>query len=83
MSQLGSRFHYWFLNLKRLFHLVITLAFMVLTLVCASQTYVAWQDYRKAPDAGLLYWQFPLYGAVTLLVAILGLYSFVKARNVR
>ena len=81
MSRLGSLFHYWFLNAKRLFHLLIALAFMVLTLAVASQAYVAWDDYRKSPDAGLLY--FDLYGGLAVMLAILCLYSFVRARNVR
>ena len=81
LSRLGRLFHYWFLNAKRLFHLLIALAFMVLTLAVASQTYIEWEDYRKTPAAGLLY--FELYGGLALFLAILCLYSFVKARNVR
>ena len=81
MSRLGSLFHYWFLNAKRLFHMLIALLFMVLTLAVAYQTFVEWEDYRKTPAAGLVY--FGLYGGFAVLLAILCLYSFVKARNVR
>ena len=73
--------HYWFVNAKRLFHLLIALAFMVLTLAVAYQTLLEWEDYRNTPGAGLLY--FELYGGFAVFLAVLCLYSFVKARNVR
>ncbi len=81
MSQIASLLRHCFLNLKRLFHLLITLAFMFLTLVGASQTYLAWEVYQNAPDTGSL--EFKIYGGLTVLLAILCLYSYVKARNVR
>jgi len=81
LSRLGSLLHYWFVNAKRLFHLVIALLFMALTLGVAYQALIEWEDYRKAPAAGLLY--FELYGGFSIFLAILCLYSFVKARNVR
>ena len=54
---------------------------MLLTIATASQTYLEWQDYRKTPTAGLLY--FRLYAGLSVFLAILCLYSFVKAKNVR
>jgi len=81
LSRLGNLFHHFFLNVQRLFHLLVALAFMVLTMATASQTFIEWQDYRKVPAAGLLY--FKLYGGLTVFLAILCLYSFVKAKNVR
>jgi O-antigen ligase len=81
LSRLGSLFHYWFLHAKRLFHMLIALAFMLLTFAVAYQTFEEWEDYRKTPAAGLLY--FELYGGFAVFLAILCLYSFVKARNVR
>jgi hypothetical protein len=81
LSRLGNLFHYWFLNAKRLFHLLIALAFMVLTLAGAFQTLVAWEDYRRTPASSLVYLR--LYGGFTVFLAILCLYSFTKARSVR
>ena len=81
MSRLGSLFHHWFLNAKRLFHLLIALAFMVLTLMGASLTYAEWEGYLKLPEQGLVH--FTMFGGFTVFLAILCLYSFVKARNVR
>ena len=73
--------HYFFLNAKRLFHMLVGLAFMILTLAGATLTFSEWQGYRKTPEAGLIH--FTMFGGFTVLLAILCLYSFVKARNVR
>ena len=81
MSRIGSLLHYWFLNAQRLFHLCIALAFLVLTGLVGLQCLAEWMMYRKNPDAGLLY--FDMYGGLTVMLAILCLYSFVKARNIR
>ena len=81
LSRIGSLLQSWILNAKRLFHMLIGLAFMVLTLAVASQSFIEWQDYRKTPSEGLLYCE--MYGGLAVLLAILCLYTFVKARNVR
>ena len=81
LSRLGNLFHYWFLNAKRLFHMLIALLFMVLTLMGASLTYSEWESYRKTPEEGLVH--FTMFGGFTVFLAILCLYSFVRARNVR
>ena len=80
MSRLGSLFRYWVLNAKRLFHMIIGLAFMFLTLMGASVTYSEWVEYRKTPGAGLIH--FSMFGGFTILLAIFCLYTFLKARNV-
>jgi hypothetical protein len=81
LSRLGNLLHYWFLNAKRLFHLLIALLFMVLTLMSASLTYSEWEGYRKTPESGPIL--FTMFGGFTVFLAILCLYSFVKARSVR
>ena len=80
LSRLGSLLHYWFLSAKRLFHMLVGLAFMVLTLAGASLTFAEWEGYRKTPEQGLVH--FTMFGGFTVFLAILCLYSFVKARNV-
>ena len=80
LSRLGSLFHYWFLNAMRLFHMLVTLAFMVLTLAGATLTFAEWEGYRKTPELGLVH--FTMFGGFTVFLAILCLYSFVKARSV-
>ncbi|MGA3324899.1 MAG: hypothetical protein ABSF45_10525 [Terriglobia bacterium] len=80
MSRLGNLLHYWFVNAKRLFHMLIALFFMVLTVMSASLTYSEWEGYRKTPQSGPIL--FTMFGGFTILLAILCLYSFVKARNV-
>jgi hypothetical protein len=81
LSRLGNLLHYWFLNVKRLFHILIALLFMVLTLMSASLTYSEWVGYRKTPESGPIL--FTMFGGFTVFLAILCLYSFVKARSVR
>jgi hypothetical protein len=81
LSRIGSLLQSWILNAKRVFHILVGLAFMVLTLAVASQTFIEWRDYRKSPSGGLLYCE--MYGGLAILLAILCLYTFVKARNVR
>jgi len=80
LSRLGNLLHYWFVNAKRLFHMLIALFFMVLTVMSASLTYSEWEGYRKTPQSGPIL--FTMFGGFTILLAILCLYSFVKARNV-
>jgi hypothetical protein len=54
---------------------------MGLTLMSGSLTYSEWEGYRKTPEQGAVY--FAMFGGFTVFLAILCLYSFVKARNVR
>ena len=60
--------------------MLIGLAFMVLTLIGAGLTFFEWESYRKSPESGLVH--FTMFGGFTVLLAILCLYSFLKARNV-
>jgi hypothetical protein len=61
--------------------MLIALAFMLLTLAGATLTYAEWQGYLKTPEEGLVH--FTMFGGFTILLAILCLYSYVRARNVR
>jgi hypothetical protein len=81
LSRLGSLLQNWLVSAKRLFHMMIGVAFMLLTLAGASLTFAEWQGYRKTPEGGLVH--FTMFGAFTIFLAVLCLYSFVKARNVR
>ena len=81
LSRLGNLFEYWFLHLRRLFHLLVALVFMGFTVMGASVTLTEWQGYRKDPELGLA--RFDIVGGFTVVLEICCLYSFVKARNVR
>ena len=61
--------------------MLVGLAFMFLTVLGASVTLSEWRYYRKAPELGIVY--LSMVGVFTVLLAILCLYSFAKARNVR
>jgi len=81
LSRLGSLLHNLLLNTQRLFHLLIALAFLGLSLAGASVTYSEWEGHKKYPGQGLIH--FWLFGGFTIFLVILCLYSFAKARNVR
>ena len=81
MSRLGSLFRSLFLNAQRLFHLLVALAFMVLTVMGASLTWSEWEGHQKTPGQEMIH--FWMFGGFTIFLAILCLYSFAKARSVR
>jgi hypothetical protein len=81
LGQIGRLLNSWIVNAKRLFHLLIALAFMFLTLLVGFQAYVEWGEYRNAPGQGLVYVY--MYGGFAVFLAILCLFSFAKARSVR
>ena len=81
MSRIGSLLNQWFLHAKRIFHLLIALAFMFLTLMGVSVTWAEWEGYREAPAQGIVH--LTLFAGFTVFLAILSLYSFAKARSVR
>jgi len=66
---------------RRLFHLLVGLAFLVFAALGASLTFSEWQTYTRTPSNGI--WRFATIAGFTLLLLIFGLYSFVKARSVR
>ena len=61
--------------------MLIGLAFMVLTLAGATLTFSEWEIYRQTPQEGTVH--LAMFGGFTIFLAILCLYSFVRARNVR
>lgn len=81
LSRIGSLVNQWILHARRIFHLLIALAFMFLTLLGVSVTYTEWEAYRQAPQQG--YVHLAMFGGFTIFLAILCLYSFAKARSVR
>jgi hypothetical protein len=81
LSALGELLNRWILNFKRLFHLLIALAFLALTAMGASVTYSEWASYRKMPEQGIVH--LTLFAGFTVFLSILCLYSFAKAKSVR
>jgi hypothetical protein len=81
LSRIGSLLNQCVLSAKRVFHLLIALAFLFLTLMGASVTYTEWEGYRQAPQQGYIH--LAMFGGFTIFLAILCLYSFAKARSVR
>jgi len=81
LSKLADLFTQLFRNAQRLFHLLVGLAFLILAAAGATVSFSAWQTYLKSPSEGLV--EFILYASFTVFLAILCLYSFLKARSVR
>ena len=70
-----------FCRARQLFHLLIAVLFLFLTMAGISVSMKLWQDYQKIPSQGV--WGFGMVASFTVLLLIFCLYSFVKARSVR
>lgn len=81
MGKLGDLFRSWWRAAERLFHILVGLVFLVLTLAGASVAIAEWQYYHKSPSVGLV--RFSMLAGFTALLFIFCLYSFLKARSVR
>ncbi len=66
---------------QRLFHMLVGTAFLLLALAGAGVSFSEWQFYRRSPSVGVA--RFSLLAGFTVLLIVMGLYSFAKARNVR
>jgi hypothetical protein len=66
---------------RRLFHLLVGLAFLVLGVAGAIVSYGEWRIYERVPaDGPVKFW---VVTGFTAFLFLLGLYSFAKARSVR
>jgi hypothetical protein len=81
MSNLAHLFGRWFRQAQRVFHMLVGLAFLGLSLAGASVSIKLWDDYRSAPEQGLV--SLDLVAGFTVILFLLCLYSFAKARSVR
>lgn len=70
-----------FCRARQMFHLLIALVFLFLTIAGISVSMKLWQDYQKLPGQGV--WGFGMVASFTVLLLIFCLYSFLKARSVR
>lgn len=80
-NRLASGLRYGWRQARRLFHLLIGVAFLLFAAMGASLSFSEWRAYVQNPSNGV--WRFATVGAFTLLLLIFGLYSFLKARSVR
>jgi uncharacterized membrane protein len=81
LSRLGYLFSQLFRNARRLFHVLVGLAFLVLSVAGATVSFSEWQYYLKSPSEGMV--RFVLVASFTVLLIIFCLYSFAKARSIR
>jgi len=80
-SRLGDLLRASLRYARRLFHLLVGLAFLFLAFAGASVSFTEWRYYRTTPSVGLL--RFGLLAGFTVLLLIFCLYSLAKARSVR
>ena len=81
MEKLGEMLGRWLRHAERLFHTLVGLIFLVLTVAGAGVAFAEWQDYQRSPSVGSF--RFWLLAGFTGLLFIFCLYSFLKARSVR
>jgi len=81
LSKLGELFRSGLQAAERMFHLLVGLVFLLLTLAGASVSFNEWQYYQRSPSIGLV--RFGLLAGFTALLFVFCLYSFLKARSVR
>lgn len=61
--------------------MLVGLAFLFLAFGGAAVSFNEWRFYRQSPSVGM--WRFGLLSIFTVVLVICGLYSFLKARQVR
>ncbi len=64
-----------------MFHLLVGVVFLVLTLAGASVSFTEWQFYQRSPSIGVV--RLSLLAGFTIFLFFCALYSFVRARSVR
>jgi len=73
-----------FRRAQQLFHLLIGVVFLFLTMGMVTVSLKLWQEYHRMPSQGTLSFAIMVASmAFTLLLFIFCLYTFVKARSVR
>ena len=80
-SKVGILLGGWCRRAKQLFHLLIGIAFLFLTMAGVSVSIELWKDYHQLPDKGP--WAFSMVSCFTVLLLLFSLYSFLRARSVR
>ena len=81
MGQVIHLFRRHIRQAQRVFHALIGLAFLLLSIAGGVLAFSEWRTYRENQMNGMM--QFGFTAGFTLLLIVLSLYSFVKARSVR
>lgn len=81
VSRLGDLSRKWLRSAERLFHMLVGIVFLVLTLAGASVSFSEWQFYQRSPSIGVV--RLSLLAGFTVFLFFCALYSFLRARGVR
>ena len=71
----------WYRHAQRAFHALVGTAFLIAAVAGGLLAFSEWKRYREDPAAGLT--AFGMFAGFTLVLVILSLYSFLRARSVR
>jgi len=77
----GEQLSYGWRQARRIFHVLVGIAFLFFAVAGASVSYSEWQAYSRQPASGI--WRFAMLSSFTVLLLVFGVYSIAKARNVR
>jgi len=81
LSKLGDLLADGWRQAQRVLHALVGAVFLILAFAGGLLSFAEWQRYREDPAVGLT--EFVIFSGFTLLLIILSLYSFLKARSVR
>jgi len=77
----GEHLSYGWRQTRRIFHVLIGIAFFFFAAAGATLSYSEWQAYVREPANGI--WRFAVLASFTVLLVVFGVHSIAKARNVR
>lgn len=81
LGKFNELFNRWFRHAQRWFHILVGVAFLFSAMGGGFLSLAEWRSYRENQALGWSHFGF--IGGFTILLIILSLYSFVKARSVR
>jgi len=77
----GGRLSRGWRQARRIFHVLVGLAFFFFAAAGASVALAEWRSYAQTPANGV--WRFAVISGFSALLMFFGVYSLVRARSVR
>ncbi|MGD0693689.1 MAG: hypothetical protein ABSB82_02425 [Terriglobia bacterium] len=81
LTKLAELLAFWWRLVQRALHALVGVIFLLLAGAGGLLSFSEWRRYREDPAVGLM--EFGMVSGFTVLLTILSLYSFLKARSVR
>jgi hypothetical protein len=80
LNRPGGVIRKWFVQLQRVFHMLVGLAFLFLSIAGIAVSLKLWSEYRNSPAEGWV--TLGMVASFTVLLIVFCLYSFAKARSI-